>query len=227
MNSTKHQPLPEWPPRTLMPADQATKDILSASYRDFAIVCHQRSGSHLLATALNSHPDICCQGELLQVFKSPMKRYAPKPVWPTGIAGAIMMYSHWKLVRQLGIAPQKFIHLLRSPEATAISVARNRADSLHRGPDHRPHATRDSPVMHVTNFDASLASEVIPQIEAQQQRFSVLLSDCAMIEIRYEDLTNGQDIVHLPSGIAAELLSFLGARVDVALKPTVRKTSLS
>jgi len=31
---------------------------------DFLIVCHQRSGSHLLQTFLDSHPEINCLGEI-------------------------------------------------------------------------------------------------------------------------------------------------------------------
>lgn len=202
------------------------KELIAAAYRDFAIVCHQRSGSHMLATALNSHPEVCCQGELLQTIKTPHKVYAPRPIVPHGVSGAILMYGHWKLTTQLGLNPKKCIHLLRDPIRTAISVAKNLADEQTRGPEHRPHFPRGSKHRQMVEFDATAVPELAARIAERQQRFAVFLADRTVLEIRYEDLTGEKDVEVLPEQASSRILEFLGViRTDVRLVPAVKKSS--
>lgn len=65
---------------------------------DFFILSLPRSGSHMLASALDSHPDICCTGEYGMTEKFPIGRSGGK------IKGCIVQAYHI----QQGIAPPDF-----------------------------------------------------------------------------------------------------------------------
>lgn len=212
-------------PMQLTDIAQPAKELIVAAYRDFAIVCFQRSGSHLLATAIDSHPEICCQGELLQAVATPYKPYAPKPIASPGVSGAILMYSQWKLAQGLGIKPRKFIHLLRDPVMTAISIARNEADARARGACHRPHIPRGTTQMQVAEFDKAIVPDWAARIAKQQQVFSRLLAGYPVLEICYEHLTGGKDVEVLPEQASARILQFLGVARTSTLVATIKKSS--
>lgn len=92
----------------------------------FIILAHQRSGTHLLASLLNSHPDLTCYDEVLL---GPGKK---KPLgWKrlsklTENEGAIVMYSHLiktSLEDAMIVRRSKLIHLVRNDvKAHGISL---------------------------------------------------------------------------------------------------------
>jgi hypothetical protein len=86
----------------------------------FVILAHQRSGTHLLASLLDSHPDLRCYGEVYLTHRHKM---------PLGIKnikrlneneGCILMYTHF--IKESGkniefvdfISKAKIIHLTRN-----------------------------------------------------------------------------------------------------------------
>jgi glycosyltransferase involved in cell wall biosynthesis len=203
---------------------------LQLAYRDFAIVCHSRSGSHLLATALNSHPQLHCQGELLQILLEPHKPYAAVCETATGpVNGAIIMYEHWKLAGALGIIPTKIIHLTREPRQTALSFIRNNEHLSAYGTRHDPHAwrntyepfkLRDYPV------DEMQLAERTRLVRQSQAAFGSLLpGNC--LEITYEELCANQDVETIDQNAADRITGFLGVSRGENLITLLRKTSPS
>ncbi len=98
---------------------------------DFLIVCQQRSGSHMLASALNGHPNISCSGELDIVDTL---------IVPSDgeCKGAILMYNRWKAFGTRYTA-NKLIHLVRDPEALAYSRMANSQSKKKLRAEHQAH----------------------------------------------------------------------------------------
>jgi hypothetical protein len=202
---------------------------LQLAYRDFSIVSHVRSGSHLLATAMNSHPQICCQGELLQLLMEPHKPYAPVSELATGtVNGAIIMYEHWHLAAALGLIPRKLIHLTRNPRKTALSFIRNNEHLKMHGAQHNPHAWRvSSGLLEMRDYpvDEELLVQRIAQVEDAQQRFRRLLPSPA-IEVTYEELCSDLDVHSIDQKAANRISGFLQVRSEKMITP-LQKTSSS
>jgi hypothetical protein len=202
-------------------------DRLKLAYRDFAIVCHQRTGSHLLATALDSHPEIHCQGELLQLFLEPHKLYAPVCQVATGVKnGAIIMYNQWEIALALGLVPRKIIHLQRNSRRTAYSIIRDEQHLSLHGPRHRPHALRASGAQEARDYpvDEKQLSDLERLIAHAQQEFGrVLPADC--LDISYEELCLDRDVQQLEPTPAGRLIDFLGVASVGDLTTSLAKTS--
>jgi Sulfotransferase family len=202
-------------------------DRLKLAYRDFAIVCHQRTGSHLLATALDSHPEIHCQGELLQLLLEPHKLYASVCQVATGAKnGAIIMYNQWEIALALGLVPRKIIHLQRNPRRTAYSCIRNELHLSLHGPRHRPHALRASGAQDARDYpvDEKQLSDWERLIARAQQEFGrVLPADC--LDISYEELCLDRDVQQLEPAPVRRLIDFLGVASVGDLTTSLAKTT--
>lgn len=96
----------------------------------FFIVAHQRSGTHYLASLLNSHPDLTCYDEIRRVPVATM--YEIKQIDELGDnEGAIVMYNQLPPPPKDRIMEEsKILHLTRDLEDTARSciVLRIRGD---------------------------------------------------------------------------------------------------
>jgi glycosyltransferase involved in cell wall biosynthesis/cytochrome c556 len=201
---------------------------LQLAYRDFAIVCHVRSGSHLLATAINSHPEIHCQGELLHVLTEPHKAYAAVCDIATGVVnGAIIMYEQWELLRALSIIPSKIIHLTRDARQTALSFIRNNEHLSAYGARHNPHAWRNAcePLeMRDYPVDEKQLAERTALVRQSQHASSSFLPK-SRLEVTYEELCGNHDVDTIEQTAADRIVEFLGVSGGKKMITPLRKTS--
>lgn len=182
-----------------MSTDAATPDAL---HLDFAIVCHQRSGSHLVQSCLNTHPDIHCFGELID-----KKGLQPPP--KRKVAGGIVMYSQWeRLEGQVKI--QRFLHLIRNPRDTAFSLARNEKDKAVRGSTHRAHYRQGEALPPLYEVSVEEVSAWEERVKKYQAHFKGVLAQRETLTLTYENLTDNSPIEQLPEREAERLLHFLG-----------------
>lgn len=98
---------------------------------NFLILTAQRSGSHMLGSALNSHPNISCGGELGR---------SDDVIKPSEgeVKGAILMYRHWDLF-EVEFTARKVIHLVRDPYNIALSRLANEYDKWLNKWKHEAH----------------------------------------------------------------------------------------
>lgn len=168
-----------------------------ATNDDYMILSTQRSGTHLLATLLNSHPKIACYGEnrekLPELLKSEGK-----------IRGRIVMYNRFKGYRSRNdINKIKIIHLIRNP----FDVARSRwVNSQKKFPGH-VREKRDYSIE--LNYKKIYEMEKV--IREEQNRHRTIIKNTDYIEIKYEDISGGRDVVEVDNAATRKILDFLGA----------------
>lgn len=180
-------------------SDEGTLDTFDL---DFAILCHQRSGSHLIQTCLNSHPDIYCFGEL--GFAKELD-----PPAECRVVGAIIMYNQWdRLDGQVRI--QRFLHLVRNPRDTALSLARNERDKALRGSTHRAHYRKGEELPPAYEVSAEEVRSWQERVERYQARFKDTLAKRKTLTLTYESLTNNSSVEQLPEREGRRILAFLG-----------------
>ena len=203
---------------------------LQLAYRDFSIVCHPRSGSHFLATAINSHSQIHCQCELLQILTEPHKAYAAMCEIATGpVNGAIIMYENWHLAAAMSIIPRKLIHLTRDPRNTALSFIRNDEHLLAYGARHNPHAWRNSSEpLEMRNYsvDEMRLAERAALVRESQHAFNSSLPQ-PRLEITYEELCADHDVHTIDQKAADRIIDFLQVSRGGQMITALRKTSSS
>lgn len=166
---------------------------------DFIILCTQRTGSHMLASALNAHPDISCCGEL-----------RPKDiVVPSSgdVTGAILMYSNW---RDFGVrvSASKIIHLVRDPDNTAKSRLVNNKDKEEQKKKHKAHFLEK--VDRGFEIDVKQVGDLSGSIRKKVKRARGWIRDIPHIEVTYEELTENVSVSQLPTEVAKRITDFLG-----------------
>lgn len=178
---------------------------------DFVIVCNQRSGSHLLASLLDSHPDIECDGEIGSLNDPLFK------VEPDGekLRGGIVMYQ--RLGRIKDIRPKSIIHLVRDPLATATSEVTNSISRKLNRKSHRAHRFKDEDPIetaHISPKPETVKRKVAHIIKMRNRLVrAIQKKKLHALEIHYEDLTQGgTSISKCPQGITIQLCKFLGLR---------------
>lgn len=169
---------------------------------DFAIVCHQRSGSHLVQTCLNSHPEIYCFGEL------PTGTHVNPPTSYQAVGG-IIMYNQWDRLEGK-VTIQRFLHLIRDPRDTAYSLARNEKDKVHGGSTHRAHYRKGEELPPAYEVSAEEVSKWQKRVERYQRRFNDTLARREALTLTYESLTDNTSVEQLPEQEARRVLNFLG-----------------
>jgi hypothetical protein len=167
-----------------------------------AIVCLQRSGSHMLASCLASHPSIGSFGEFVGRVRA-----VPFPTEPVVIG--IIMYSQWHRALADGVIVDRVIHLLRDPTHTAISQLQNRAQRALNGAEHRAHAKQGQALPRLHPIDRREIEPLGAQNAAAQAEMRRTLGPRPLLEVRYEALTQGRSISELPAAEARRLLDFL------------------
>lgn len=201
---------------------------------DFLIICGQRSGSHLLGTMLNSHPDIVCHGELFQSRDKILPTRAK--ILPHQIKGAILMYTKGKngdekqatdaLENELTCS--RVIHLTRNPEDMAKSrLIQARMKGAGQG---GAHSLRGKKIKRVElHFPVNEIRDSADVIRAQQEEIRQYLkaNNINTLEIEYEKMTKGRDIDSMAYGMAGTLLAFLGIKRHVPLITNLQKTGYS
>lgn len=168
-----------------------------------AIVCLPRSGSHMLASCLASHPLVGSYGEFVG-----RSRPVPMPTEPVVIG--IIMYAQWDTALAAGVEIERVIHLIRDPRRTALSAMRNRQSRARNGPAHRAHAKQGEPLPDIPAIDLSAVDAQAADRAQQQIAFRRRLRDRAPLEVHYEALTGDRSISQLPDGEARRLLDWLG-----------------
>ena len=175
-------------------------DSFVLKHFDFLIVCTQRSGSHLLASALNSHPDISCRGELRE------KDRLIKPS-QEGLRGAILMYNRCPAFGTTYTA-DKLIHLVRDPKNTAKSRLANSIDKKEKGNEHSAH------FLEIVDREFELNGKRLKGVSAairnDIRRAKKWLKGHPHLEISYEELTGNCSVSTIRPEISARLTDFLG-----------------
>jgi len=165
---------------------------------DFVIFSKGRSGTHMLASFLNSHPMISCEGEFEKFdLKVQIKSRCL-------MHGAIFMYNVQQFA-ELGPRP-KVIHLTRDPKTNALSFARQqkRLNLRRAGETDLPGAEFKIPsIVHIRLADA---------LRRQQDVMRKVLIRCRyrMAEVTYEEITEGGEATVMPEAVGRRLCRFLG-----------------
>ena len=169
----------------------------------FFILSHQRAGTHLLATLLNSHPDITMYDEIYSAGVNPVLPLKKNRKIEDG-EGFIWMYNQIINRREL-IKGFKVIHLVRDLRENAISywMLQNKK--------------KLGMVAHYTdkpNFDRTLKpteeqiDKRIKLIKARQ-KLALQLVDCPILEVNYEYLTKNKSVSELSKEKAKPICDFL------------------
>lgn len=168
-----------------------------------AIVCVQRSGSHMLASALDSHPLVGSYGEFIG-------RTHPVPFPTDPVVVGIIMYDQWDAALAAGVAIERVIHLVRDPRQTAASSLRNRQSRATNGPAHRAHTKQGQPLPPILPIDLHAVDRLAADRAQQQVAFRQCLRDRDVLEVHYEALTGNRSISALPDAESRRLLDWLG-----------------
>ncbi len=180
---------------------------------DFLIICTQRSGSHMLASALNSHPNISCSGELS--LKDTLI-----PPSDGECKGAILMYNRMG-ASEIRYATDKVIHLVRDPESVAHSRLANSQDKKTPGKEHRAHFQEK--IDREFEISAKNAKALTAQVRADINRTRKMLSGLNHIEVSYEELTDNVSVTTLNRTSADRLTRFLGvSEMDLVVTDLVK-----
>ncbi len=197
----------------------------SGDYQPFVIVTRSRSGSNLLVSMLDGHPQTHVEGELLgRVWGGSVdgildRLFRSYPSFVTAV-GFKYFYYHpvdgdpeqaWRaLERREGL---RFIHLTRR-NLLRIEVSRRLAASTGTWSQRRPASTRFKEPVHLTAPDLERRFEVTRRHEAMARaRFGRK----PWFELSYEDL------IADPAGRASDVQRFLGLDVQSVRSPLVRQ----
>lgn len=155
----------------------------------FYILTKPRSGSHMLASALDSHPDIQCHGEAVYMPRMESAKWLGKN--PGRVEGWIAQYDMFgpKSVPRLNInTPDKIIILTR--------------DHTRRIPHKVTHAHYVIPSIEQYEPDCSYAPvDYSPLFELAKHKPTLVLS--------YDDMTGNKDIRKLPQEYSDMVCDFL------------------
>lgn len=203
---------------------------------DAIILGHQRSGTHLLLTALASHPGIHGRGECLLKYKESFagadlaldfpedQRYVLNNK-PGFLNIAIVMYSQVALFEKLcGPLSGRIIHLLREPAKVALSMAQKDADRDRYGRAVRAHYRRDEAVPEHAPVSPERMAKFLGWVVAGQRKYAEALRGRPdVLTVSYEELTGDREVRTLAPAVGARLLGFLGLDVRPLATP-LRKT---
>lgn len=166
----------------------------------FTILANRRSGSHLLATLLDSHPDLTMYDEV--VNDKAVKVLPDKKFEELGEnEGCIILYQQFlKLApeRQKKVLNNKIIHLKRDIEDQARSYWVMRNMNL---PVHTTEKVRYPNI----NDDYKKYIAIVKQLQNTIDTMSI-----PALNITYEWLTNNEDTSCLPREKAWTLTNYLG-----------------
>src|SRR5574343_1331919 len=161
---------------------------------DFIILTLPRSGSHMLASALDSHPQISCEGEIWRADK----RYPFLGAVRKQVHGGILMYGVKHYVDLLG---KKIICLLRDHDERLRSL--QNTGILHFLETTVVDKKSDMEIEHVVKEQAANRN-------SELLRFA---TDNGALVLHYEDITEGKDVREISASIVAEICEFLGVNM--------------
>jgi len=199
------------------------------------ILSTQRSGTHLLESFLDAHPQVRAHGELYLSFKrSGVQAVMHKDKINIGI----LMYSQLKWFLELtrdidDIIEFKLIHLLRDGEDVAKSRLKMTLGRQLLGENYKTHFfTEDrKTVVDLQKISAGCTDRerqaaLTTQIVRDQERFRLLLQGKPHLEVSYNDFVphNGEATI-LGKEVQSKLLAFIGLeQIPYPLHTTMIKT---
>jgi hypothetical protein len=178
---------------------------------DFVIFTPGRAGSHLLASLLNSHPDIACEGE----FGRPDSLINPDDL-SGNLHGCILSFAQRNMLLEWN--PMRVIYMTRSSEGGADSYAKNviryRARKAGEAYDPDPPVTDNQRLSTIRNLDS---------IHFVSRN---LLKTFNYLELSYEELTGNTNISWMPTSIAHKVCNFLGVERRDLCTDLVKRVTL-
>jgi hypothetical protein len=204
---------------------------------DAIIVAHPRSGTHLLQSALSSHPKIHGRGECVlryarrnKVLESQIPFIWKETFWnkPDHCNLAIVGYAMVDLFEVLcsPIENHKVIHLIRNPSGVARSLARMTAEQTALGSKFKAHYRVNELLPKSPQLPQEEIDRCICKIICDQNKFrSKLNAHSNTLTVTYESLTDDKEISQIPILIASQLLRFLNVEYH-DLTTTLRKTGV-
>lgn len=164
---------------------------------DFVIFTPGRAGSHLLASLLNSHPDIACEGE----FGRPDTLIDPADL-SGSVRGCILSFAQRNILIKWN--PGKVIYMTRSPvlgaESYAKNVVRYKARKAGEEYDPEPHITGNERL------------STIRKLKSFHKVSRKILKVFNHLEVSYEELTDNVNISVMPSVMSDRVCDFLGVQ---------------
>lgn len=186
---------------------------------DFMILATPRSGSHMLATALDSHPEIQMVIELQQYFPG-HSQTKPLPRKTKPIMGALIHVNAFD-----GIPPEwradKLLVLTRRDNARLKSG--ELMAQTNQGHFYQPETITLNRDNLVSAPSAAELACVGPRVNAQLQRH--LAGPERKMMLTYEQLTQDIHIDVIPEPFSSDICSFIGAR-SMLLHPKVHKPTV-
>ena len=160
----------------------------------FVILAHQRSGTHLLASLLNSHPDLRCYGEVSLSHRRKTLPLGWKNLYKLGKnEGCILMYTHFLRKESKNKNFIKFIKKAKIIHLTRINT-KNHLKSLFKKRN--------------AKFETKKAKVVQKSIESYKKR--VFKHNFKHVfNITYEEICNDNNITEYEN---PKLLNFLGVK---------------
>jgi hypothetical protein len=160
---------------------------------DFYILTFPRTGSHMLASALDSHPDINCVGEV----------WRDKPLYDwlgSGgkVNGGIIQPSQARSLPE----STKMICLTRNPQDIAISYLSKKKTLHAMGPSLLPATELPS-------------CDLVGEQESRQLFLRESAKRYPHIVVDYNEITNGQDIREIPESIGRHICKFLNVEYHI------------
>jgi len=187
------------------------------SQYDFCILAKGRSGTHMLASALNSHPQIACEGEL---WKNTIKSVKEQ----SQVRGVIIMYNVRRQITAFEIG--RVIHMVRNPEANATSFVRQqrRLNARRAGLSEE---TINQKFGRAFRLEASALERKAAEIAMESDRIRRWLRNrrpiVRSVEASYDELTrDGREITNISETLAAPICRFLGVDVRMLSVSTLK-----
>lgn len=145
---------------------------------NFLIVATARAGTHMLASMLDSHPDIECDGEIFQA-RDWLHKETPDE---SKKRGAILMWRN--LHHFFDIAAEKYLVLLRDPVDTAISTLVDQ--QLKQNPaTYRSHRFKHEPPIIAPGKCLPLTQDVIDTANVITQRHKEILGRVIVARVNW------------------------------------------
>lgn len=162
---------------------------------EFLIFTAGRAGSHLLATLLNSHPDIACEGEFSKVDS-----IIDPDELSGSLSGCILPFTNREMLGRF--KKSKVIHMVRDPDTGAESYLQNVIRYRLRKAGQEIPLNPD-----VTAVQIQAWAMRLREIQRESRR---LMNGRTLLEITYDELTGGENIDTMPTEISDRVCDFLG-----------------
>ena len=165
---------------------------------DFLILTAGRAGSHLLASFLNSHPDVACEGEI-----GKEDSLIARGSLSGDLKGCILPYAQRDLLKKYASA--KVIHMWRDPDRGAYSYQANIIRYRAR--------MRGEPYVFAPALNTHQLRSAARRLRAIHDHCRKLLVNRPYLNVSYEELSDGGNAVdRMPNKSRAAVCDFLGIK---------------